>query len=95
MTWRELCQAASAHVLVNSTNALRKGWRTSNARYRSDCFDECYHRDGDADSVNGCVLARQMGGDAPLYSSICTIKTCLSLVSIPIWFLASATVLLV
>jgi predicted permease len=46
-------------------------------------------------AANGYVVARQMGGDASLYSSICTIQTCLSLVSIPIWFLAFATMLLV
>ena len=46
-------------------------------------------------AANGYVVARQMGGDAPLYSLICTIQTCLSLVSIPIWFLAFATMLLV
>lgn len=43
-------------------------------------------------AANGYVLAREMGGDAPLYARICTLQVVLSLGTIPLWLaLAGAT----
>jgi predicted permease len=39
-------------------------------------------------ATNGYVVAQEMGGDAPLYASCCTVQTLLSLVTVPLWILA-------
>ena len=39
-------------------------------------------------ATNGYVVAQEMGGDAPLYASCCTIQTLFSLVTVPLWILA-------
>lgn len=36
-------------------------------------------------AMNGYVLARKMGGDAPLYATISTVQTVFSFVTIPVW----------
>lgn len=39
-------------------------------------------------AMNGYVLAKKMGGDAPLYASCGTVQTLLSFVTVPLWVLA-------
>ena len=34
---------------------------------------------------NGYILAREMGGDAPLYARIATVQTALAMVTLPLW----------
>ncbi len=36
-------------------------------------------------ATNGYVVAKAMGGDSPLYASICTIQTFFSMATIPFW----------
>ncbi|PIE11435.1 MAG: AEC family transporter [Rhodobacterales bacterium] len=36
-------------------------------------------------ATNGYILARQMGGDAPLYADILAVQTLLSLIALPLW----------
>lgn len=38
-------------------------------------------------AMNGYVLAKKMGGDAPLYASCGTVQTLLSFVTVPLWML--------
>ena len=38
-------------------------------------------------AMNGYVVAKKMGGDAPLYASCGTIQTLLSFVTVPLWML--------
>ncbi len=38
-------------------------------------------------ATNGYVVAQEMGGDAPLYASICTVQMLLSFVTVPLWLL--------
>ncbi len=33
--------------------------------------------------MNGYLLARQMGGDAPLYAAVATLQTAVSFITIP------------
>ena len=40
-------------------------------------------------AMNGYVLARKMGGDAPLYASIATLQTILAMATIPAWLAAA------
>jgi malonate transporter and related proteins len=40
-------------------------------------------------AMNGYVVARQLGGDAPLYAAIVTTQTLLSFLTIPLWLAAS------
>ena len=39
-------------------------------------------------ATNGYVVAQEMGGDAPLYASCCTVQTLLSFATVPLWILA-------
>ena len=41
-------------------------------------------------AMNGYVVARQLGGDAPLYAAIVTTQTLLSFFTIPFWLLITA-----
>ncbi len=36
-------------------------------------------------ATNGYIVAKEMGGDAPLYASACTTQTVLSLATLPLW----------
>jgi predicted permease len=40
-------------------------------------------------AMNGYVVARQLGGDAPLYAAIVTTQTLLSFITIPFWLLVT------
>ena len=44
-------------------------------------------------AANGYIIAQKMGGDAPLYASICAFQTSLALISIPIWLGVCAALL--
>lgn len=36
-------------------------------------------------ATNGFAIAKEMGGDAPLYAAACTLQTILSLITVPLW----------
>ena len=42
-------------------------------------------------AMNGYVVARQMGGDAPLYAAIVTLQTVISVITIPVMLAFAAT----
>jgi malonate transporter and related proteins len=67
-------------VMPGSTLALitLSGWGTSLAGVIILCAAV-------PTAMNGYVVARQLGGDAPLYAAVVTIQTLLSFFTIPIW----------